>query len=198
MHHNGVQNNSNTPYLTEEWQKDEEREKSLSRATSTVQSNSELVRVFMLLLQNLRVHCQPIINFYFNIKGKILFFLTFLVSNFLVRTLQCTKSIFCIHFAHEYIKQFYPQKQHTLEDLIYFYLQPRMPPKGQNIKIHVENLAHQKSNNLQYNPPGRWVVRLIDQASDGPSIILIDCGLLAWTQGTQNSLFLFCIFIKKK
>ena len=31
-----------------------------------------------------------------------------------------------------------------------------------------------KSDNLQYNTLGRWVVRLIDQASDGPSIILID------------------------
>ena len=44
-------------------------------------------------------------------------------------------------------------------------------PKSQNVKIHVENLAHQKSNNLQYNPLG---LGLIDQASDGPSIILID------------------------
>ena len=32
----------------------------------------------------------------------------------------------------------------------------------------------QKSNNLQYNTLGHWVDRLIDQASDGPSIILID------------------------
>ena len=31
-----------------------------------------------------------------------------------------------------------------------------------------------KSDNLQYNTLGRWVTRLIDQASDGPSIILID------------------------
>ena len=31
-----------------------------------------------------------------------------------------------------------------------------------------------KSDNLQYNTLGRWVDRLIDQASDGPSIILID------------------------
>ena len=32
----------------------------------------------------------------------------------------------------------------------------------------------QNSDNLQYNTLGRWVDRLIDQASDGPSIILID------------------------
>ena len=32
-----------------------------------------------------------------------------------------------------------------------------------------------KSDNLQYNTLGCWVDRLIDQASDGPSIILIDC-----------------------
>ena len=31
-----------------------------------------------------------------------------------------------------------------------------------------------KSDNLQYNTLGCWVDRLIDQASDGPSIILID------------------------
>ena len=31
-----------------------------------------------------------------------------------------------------------------------------------------------KSDNLQYNILGRWVDRLIDQESDGPSIILID------------------------
>ena len=31
-----------------------------------------------------------------------------------------------------------------------------------------------KSDNLQYNTLGRWVDRRIDQASDGPSIILID------------------------
>ena len=30
------------------------------------------------------------------------------------------------------------------------------------------------SDNLQYNTLGRWVDRLIDQASDGPSILLID------------------------
>ena len=29
-------------------------------------------------------------------------------------------------------------------------------------------------DNLQYNTLGRWVNRLIDQASDGHSIILID------------------------
>ena len=34
--------------------------------------------------------------------------------------------------------------------------------------------VHLKSNNLQYNTLGRWVDRLIDHASDGPSIILID------------------------
>ena len=31
-----------------------------------------------------------------------------------------------------------------------------------------------KSDNLQYNTLGRWVDRLINQTSDGPSIILID------------------------
>ena len=34
--------------------------------------------------------------------------------------------------------------------------------------------VYQKSDNLQYNTLGRWVDRLIDQASDGPSNILID------------------------
>ena len=31
-----------------------------------------------------------------------------------------------------------------------------------------------KSDTLQYNTLGRWVAHLIDQASDGPSIILVD------------------------
>jgi hypothetical protein len=31
-----------------------------------------------------------------------------------------------------------------------------------------------KSDNLQYNMLGHWVDHLIDQVSDGPSIILID------------------------
>ena len=31
-----------------------------------------------------------------------------------------------------------------------------------------------KSDNFQYDTLGRWVVRRIDQASDGPSIIFID------------------------
>ena len=43
----------------------------------------------------------------------------------------------------------------------------------------------QKSDNLQYNTLGPWVNCLIDQASDGQSIILIhrkwNSGLLAWT-----------------
>ena len=47
-----------------------------------------------------------------------------------------------------------------------------------------------------YNTLGCWVARLINQASDGPSIILIDwkknSGLLAWTYDTQN----FFIFVK--
>ena len=34
--------------------------------------------------------------------------------------------------------------------------------------------GYQNSDNLQYNTLGRWVDRLIDQASDGSSIILID------------------------
>ena len=47
--------------------------------------------------------------------------------------------------------------------------------------FHISNISHQnrtqtvmKSDNLQYNTLGCWVDRLIDQASDGPSIILID------------------------
>ena len=46
-------------------------------------------------------------------------------------------------------------------------------------------LTYLKSEKLQYNTLGRWVDFLNDQASDGPSIILIDwkknSGLLAWT-----------------
>ena len=43
------------------------------------------------------------------------------------------------------------------------------------IKIRDNRIQlHLKSDNLQYNTLGRWVDRLIDQASDGPSIILID------------------------
>ena len=34
--------------------------------------------------------------------------------------------------------------------------------------------AEMKSDNLQYNTLGRLVARIIDQVSDGPSIILID------------------------
>ena len=33
--------------------------------------------------------------------------------------------------------------------------------------------ANKKSDNLQYNKLGRWVDLLIDQGSDGPSIILM-------------------------
>ena len=43
---------------------------------------------------------------------------------------------------------------------------------------------HIKSDNLKYNTLGHWVDCLIDQASDGPIIILIEkktSGLLAWT-----------------
>ena len=35
-------------------------------------------------------------------------------------------------------------------------------------------VSYLKSDNLQYNMLGRWVDLLIDQAFDGPSIILID------------------------
>ena len=35
--------------------------------------------------------------------------------------------------------------------------------------------VHMKSENLQYNTLGHWVDRFINQGSDGPSIILIDC-----------------------
>ena len=45
-------------------------------------------------------------------------------------------------------------------------------------KVVFKDLLHRvsnlKSDNLQYNTLGRWVDRLIDQASDGPSLILID------------------------
>ena len=48
-----------------------------------------------------------------------------------------------------------------------------------------------KSDNLQFNSLGRWVVRLIVQVSDGPSIILIDWKK-QWIAGLdlENSLFL--------
>ena len=36
------------------------------------------------------------------------------------------------------------------------------------------SVSNFRSDNLQYNTLGRWVDRLINQASDGPSIILID------------------------
>ena len=35
-------------------------------------------------------------------------------------------------------------------------------------------VGHHKSDNLQYNTLGCWIERLIDQVSDGPSIILKD------------------------
>ena len=43
-----------------------------------------------------------------------------------------------------------------------------------NTKKQKGTYVHLKSNNLQYNTLGRWVDRLIDHASDGLSIILID------------------------
>ena len=50
--------------------------------------------------------------------------------------------------------------------------------KGQSYTFHwrgyLELSSDLKPDNLQYNTLGRWVDRLIDQASDGPSIILID------------------------
>ena len=66
-----------------------------------------------------------------------------------------------------------------------------MNPKGSNQKISDKNAwvlistlakpkmnglnpGYLKSDNLQYNKLGRWVDHLIDQASEGPSIILID------------------------
>ena len=57
-------------------------------------------------------------------------------------------------------------------------------------------LEHElKSDNLQYDTLGRWVVCLIFQASNGPkhvfsTINIFAVMLLAWTSGTQNSLFL--------
>ena len=53
-----------------------------------------------------------------------------------------------------------------------------------------------KSDNLQYNMLGRWVDCLIDQASDGPSIVLID--KKKWVAGLDlgdSALFIF-IFVK--
>ena len=64
-------------------------------------------------------------------------------------------------------------------------------PKGSNQKISDKNAwvlistltkpkmnglnpVYLKSDSLQYNQLGHWVDRLIDQASEGPSIILID------------------------
>ena len=38
----------------------------------------------------------------------------------------------------------------------------------------LENNANLKYDNLQYNTLGRWADHLINQVSDGPSIILID------------------------
>ena len=40
--------------------------------------------------------------------------------------------------------------------------------------IYRQDQRNQKSDNLQYNTLVHWVNRLIDSASDGPSIILID------------------------
>ena len=53
-----------------------------------------------------------------------------------------------------------------------------------------------KSDNLQYNMLGRWVDRLIDQASDGPSTYYFDrLKIKQWVAGLDlghsNSLFLF-------
>ena len=53
-------------------------------------------------------------------------------------------------------------------------------PKDFGFRFKADNVWHniqascKKSDNLQYNTLGRWVDRLINQASDGPSIILID------------------------
>ena len=41
-------------------------------------------------------------------------------------------------------------------------------------KINGLNPGYLKFKNLQYNKLGRWVDRLNDQASEGPSIILVD------------------------
>ena len=48
--------------------------------------------------------------------------------------------------------------------------------KEQQAKNHMvgNHLTFLKSENLQYNTLGRWIDCLINQASDGPSIILID------------------------
>ena len=58
-------------------------------------------------------------------------------------------------------------------------------PKIQQIIMTLNDYLYLQSDNLQYNTLGQWVDCLIDQTSDGPSIILIDAklngGLLAWT-----------------
>ena len=65
----------------------------------TVQFNRELVRIFMLLLWNLRFYCQPIT--FFISKIKIHIFLIIILSQFLVRMQHQTESLLFIHFAYQ-------------------------------------------------------------------------------------------------
>jgi hypothetical protein len=62
-------------------------------------------------------------------------------------------------------------------------------------------LFDQKSYNLLYNMLGCWVDCLIDQESDGPSIILIDekktVGCWLGLRALKTLYFYFCKFIKK-
>ena len=71
------------------------------------------------------------------------------------------------------------------------------------VNITLENI-HIKSDNLQYNMLGRWVDHLIDQVSDGPSIILrenktVGCWLGLWLglRALKTLYFYFCKIIKK-
>ena len=94
--------------------------------------NSELLRVFMLLLWKLRFHSQPIKNFYF--KAKVYIFLIFTLSNILVQTLQ--KVYFLIHFAHKKINNL-PSKVEFFYG-IFFSLQSRQPKMAQTQKFMLE------------------------------------------------------------
>ena len=102
----------------------------------TVQSNSELVRVFMLLLWNLRFHSQSIMNFNSYLKATMYIFLTFILFKFLVQTPKCTERALFFHsFVHENIKK-NSQKEHSIRG--FFFLQPRLPKMAQTQKSMLE------------------------------------------------------------
>ena len=65
----------------------------------------------------------------------------------------------------------------------------RSEERGRKLTGRKVPLSVLKSDNLQYNTLGRWDERLIDQASDVPSIIFFHNFLQ--TQGTRKSLFSF-------